>query len=458
MAATSLDVRLSTVGPLAVANSVARVELVPDLQLTGTVGSPALRGQIAVEDDGRIQFGGRQYRLRDSRVEFSPDRGLVPSLAVSGETRVSDYTVFLRLSGTADQIETTLSSDPPLGERDLQTLLVTGQRESPGRDRSSDENAVGAMSGDMLGMAGQFLGFDAVTVSTTDDLALVSSNVDPALRLTVSKRIGRRFELVLSDNLDDNELTWVIIYRPRPGFEFRALSRDNTEYTGEFRQEIQFGPGVSPPRPPPRPRVPRDRVAEVTLSGDSGFPAADVLSATSLRAGDEFEFSRWLEDRDRIARLYRQRGYFAARIVPTRQPLSAGGGVQRVALDYRVTRGERTVLVVSGYSPPADVEERLQQAWADTQLLDLLNADLSRVMRDHLADRGFLRATVEVELDESQPDLVKATVRVDPGPRTTERLLAFTGNTALSDAELIALEEANRGPVSRGGIPRPCWR
>ena len=130
LAATSLDVHLSTVGPLAVTNSVARVELLPDLQLTGTVSNPALRGQVAVADDGRIQFGGRQYRLRDSRVEFAPDRGLVPTLALSGETRVADYTVFLRLSGTADEIVTTLSSDPPLGERDLQTLLVTGQRET----------------------------------------------------------------------------------------------------------------------------------------------------------------------------------------------------------------------------------------------------------------------------------------------------------------------------------------
>ena len=33
------------------------------------------------------QFGGRQYRLRESRLEFSPEQGLVPQLAVSGETQ-----------------------------------------------------------------------------------------------------------------------------------------------------------------------------------------------------------------------------------------------------------------------------------------------------------------------------------------------------------------------------------
>ena len=248
LGATTLDVQLTTVGPLSMVNSVARVEFLPELQLTGTLAKPALNGQVAVADDGRIQVSGRQYRLRDSRIEFRPENGMMPQLNVTGNTRVGDYTVYLRLTGAANEIETSLNSDPPLGERDLQTLLVTGQRESLGGGGDSDQAAVGVASGDVLGVAGQFLGFDSVVVGTTDDLALVSSDVDPALRLTVSKRLGNRFELVLSDNLDDNELTWVIIYRPRPGFEFRAISRGGSEFTGEFRQEVPFGPGVSPPR------------------------------------------------------------------------------------------------------------------------------------------------------------------------------------------------------------------
>ena len=311
----------------------------------------------------------------------------------------------------------------------------------------------------MLGFAGQFLGFDSVVVGTTDDLALVSSDVDPALRLTVSKRLGNRFELVLSDNLDDNELTWVIIYRPRPGFEFRAISRGGSEFTGEFRQEIPFGPGVSPPRIASRRKVARDRIVGVTVSGEPGLAEADVLSATSLKAGDHFDFGRWVDDRERITRLYLDRGYFSARIVPTRRAIQNTGAEPRVALDYRITRGPRTVLTVSGYDPPQALLDQLRQTWSDSVLVDLLGADLEQVVRDHLAGLGYLRATVKATVDS---DDRRSTDRVGAGRARPCHDRAPSGVLGQHGAE----REGVAGPRTarpiwtprRGRTPRRCWR
>ena len=239
LAATALDVRLATIGPLAMTNSVARVELMPELQLTGTVGRPALDGQIAVVDDGRIQFGGRQYRFRDSRLEFRPERGMVPRLDTHRQypgRRLHRLSEAVRARQRDRDIALLRSTPGGARPADAARHRAAGD---PGPGRRRRQMAVGAVSGDVLGFAGQFLGFDSVVVGTTDDLALVSSDVDPALRLTVSKRLGTRFELVLSDNLDDNELTWVVIYRPRPGFEFRVVSR------GQHRIHRRVPPGDS---------------------------------------------------------------------------------------------------------------------------------------------------------------------------------------------------------------------
>ena len=60
-------------------------------------------------------------------------------------------------------------------------------------------------------------------------------------------------------------------------------------------------------------------------------------------------------------------------------------------------------------------------------------------MREHLVARGSCAPPSAVDVDQSPPDQVTATVQVEPGPLTTERRLAFSGNTVLSEKELLAV-------------------
>ena len=455
VAATALDIRLNSVGPIVVDQSVLNVELVPDVRVTGTVGRPALDGQVTIQDDGRIRVGGRSYRLTESRLEFSPAAGILPRLNLIGETHVSSYLVTLRMVGRADQIETNFSSDPPLSERDVRSLLVTGQIADPARG-TTDSNtfAVGAVSGDVLGVAGQFVGLDTVSVGT-EDLDLVSSDVDPATRLTVSKRLGTKFELVLSENLDENESTWIVIYRPISGYEFRLSSEENTKEAFEFRQEITFGPGV-PPRPRARAAtVVQDRIRAVALAGEPGFSAEQVLAGTKLRQGDRFEFRAWLEDRDRIVRFYRDREYYTARVVPMRTAAESKGKERPVDLQYRIARGRRTVLEVTGYAGGDDLLNRLRQTWSDNVVLDLLDDRLTKTTREHLIDAGFLRARIEVEVDRPDSDTDRARVRIDPGLRTGSRQLAFRGNQVLATQTLKELTASGRLDANAWTDPAP---
>ena len=439
---TTLDVTLQSNGPLTLENSVGNVDMVPDLRLTGTISDAGLAGSIAIVDDGRIRVSGRSYRLRESAIVFTPEQGLVPRLNVFGETRISDYEVTVRLSGPADAIEMSLSSNPPLSDRDLQSLVVTGQTAGlTGETSNNDAFAVGAASGDVLGFAGQFVGLDSVRVGSSDDLELVSSDVEPSTRLTVSKRFGQLFELVLSENLDDSELTWVIIYRPRPGYQVRLSSSEGEENTLEFRQEITFGPGSSL-----RPAVVRaervsDVVAGITVSGDPGFSPSEVRDALELREGDRFDFREWSRDRDRVQRLYYDRGYYSVHVTPTRKVGDATPQRREVTLDYRILRGPRTELEVIGYPSSARLAEILKNAWNDALLPELLAEDLESAARAHLSAEGYLRPHVDVTLDNSQSGVQRAVVQVTPGARTTIRQLTFEGNRAISTSALQTLAE-----------------
>ena len=456
LGATTLDVTLQSNGPLTLENSIGNVDMVPDLRLTGTMSDAGLAGSILIVDDGRIRVRGRSYRLRESAIVFTPDQGLMPRLSVLGETRIGEYEVTLRLSGPADAIETNLSSNPPLSDRDLQSLVVTGQTAGlTGEAANSDAFAVGAVSGDVLGFAGQFVGLDSVSVGSSDDLELVSSDVEPSTRLTVSKRFGQRFELVLSENLDDSELTWVIIYHPRPGYDVRLSSTEGNENTLEFRQEVTFGPGSSL-----RPAVVRaekmpDVVDRITVSGEPGFSPADVRDALELREGDRFDFREWSRDRDRVQRLYYDRGYYAVHVTPTRKVGNVTSTQREVTLDYRILRGPRTELDVIGYRSSATLAEVLKTVWNNALVPELLAEDLESATRAHLSGEGYLRPRIDVTLDTSQSGVQRAVVQITPGSRTTIRQLTFEGNHAISTSELQTLASELAPAASVWNEPTP---
>ena len=453
---TTLDVKLQSQGPLTLENSVGNVDMVPDLHLAGTMSDPALVGSIAIVDDGRIRIGGRSYRLRDSTIVFTPEEGMVPRLNVVGETRIAEHDVTLRLSGPADAIETTLSSNPPLSDRDLQSLVVTGQTAGlAGETANSDAFAVGAVSGDVLGFAGQFVGLDSVRVGSSDDLELVSSDVEPSTRLTVSKRFGQRYELLLSENLDDSELTWVIIHRPRPGYEVRLSSSEGEESNLEFRHQITFGPGSS--LRPAAVRVERasDLVTAITVSGEPGFSPSEVRDVLELNVGDRFDFREWSQDRNRIRRLYHDRGYYAVQVTPTRKVVDATSTRREVTLDYRILRGGRTELEVLGYPSSSRLSEILQNAWTAAMLPELLTQDLESATRAYLAEQGYLRPRVEVRLQNSLSGVQRAEVRVTTGARTTTRQLTFSGNQAISTSALQTIASKRAWAASVWNDPTP---
>ena len=137
------------------------------------------------------------------------------------------------------------------------------------------------------------------------------------MRLTVSKRINARSRLVLSQNLDNNKLTWIVVLVPRRGYEVRLSQRDNLEEVVEFRQESRVRPRrVAADTSGFRKRSKRPRVSSVEFTGTLGFPASELESAIKLKPSKEFDAGVWQEDRDRLEAFYRDRGYATARIVP----------------------------------------------------------------------------------------------------------------------------------------------
>ncbi len=440
LADTALDISVDVTDPILIDNSIGAVELLPELRLGGTIDAPALSGRVDVVDNGRLTIGGRLYRLRDSQLRFAPGNGLVPTFDATGDTRIGNYDVTIRITGTPDRIETSFSSVPPLGERDLQSLIVTGQasEQSTGNRQSDDNFAAAAAATDILGFAGKFVGLDSVRIGAAD-LELVSKDVSTAQHLTVLKSLGSSFDLIFSDNLEDGSVTWVLVWKPTPVNEIRASSVEDGTRSLEFRRTVLFGPGS-----PARTSAARGETAAqsrtivdaVRITGAPGFTEEEVAQKLELETGDRFNVRRWIEDRHRLERFYRERGYRRVRIASTR---SLTADRSRVSLTYDIERGPRTIIEVKGDQLPDEVLEAMYDAWQGLPIADVVRTEFERIGRQGLARRGYYQATLQLEFSAETSDLARVTMHVSRGSQTKRLMIAWSGNREVSNTELDAL-------------------
>src|SRR4029453_13128065 len=100
------------------------------------------------------------------------------------------------VEGREGNIETTLSSDPPLPEDEIASLMLSGQRTTTGSaGEVGTAQLLQALSGEIVGAVGRAIGFDAVRVESGNpadlliDPPLPASAANPTQRVTFSKRV-----------------------------------------------------------------------------------------------------------------------------------------------------------------------------------------------------------------------------------------------------------------------------
>ena len=90
-------------------------------------GEPVLVGAVTVVR-GYYDFQGRRFEvLRDSQIRFRGTRPIDPALQVDAQRIISGITAIVNIRGTARQPQVNLSSQPPLDEADVLSLIVFNQ-------------------------------------------------------------------------------------------------------------------------------------------------------------------------------------------------------------------------------------------------------------------------------------------------------------------------------------------
>jgi len=119
------DLRLGTDDPFLIRSNLARGELVAELQLRGTGLDPLLSGDVTVERfETTLPFSRMEFR--DATLTFTPELPLQPVVIATGVSRIRDYIVRATITGRLPTPSVVFSSDPPLPEEDIVSLIATG--------------------------------------------------------------------------------------------------------------------------------------------------------------------------------------------------------------------------------------------------------------------------------------------------------------------------------------------
>lgn len=100
-----------------------RLQMTGGLHVGGTAGRPALSGTVTGRG-GEYRAFGTTFVVEEGTAVFQEFRGTEPVLSARARTRVGDVTVFVHLSGTPDQMQIRLTSDPDLPHERIVQLLA----------------------------------------------------------------------------------------------------------------------------------------------------------------------------------------------------------------------------------------------------------------------------------------------------------------------------------------------
>lgn len=115
---------------LEIKNDMIEGHLLGALNVQGNPSKPAIRGTVTTHKDTLIFFRETAFEVTSANVQFTNSTEINPRLYVAARSRVQDHDINLLLQGTAMKPDLSLTSIPPLPDKDIISLLALGATDS----------------------------------------------------------------------------------------------------------------------------------------------------------------------------------------------------------------------------------------------------------------------------------------------------------------------------------------
>jgi autotransporter translocation and assembly factor TamB len=119
------NVAIKTKDPVLIRGNLATGGAIADLKLTGTGLHPELQGLVRLENvEATLPFS--RLQVSNGFLYFDPSDSMNPRIDLQGTSVIRDYTVRVYVYGTMLAPEAIFTSEPPLAQEEIISLIATG--------------------------------------------------------------------------------------------------------------------------------------------------------------------------------------------------------------------------------------------------------------------------------------------------------------------------------------------
>jgi len=210
---TRLNIRIRESENLWIDNNLTRLRLHPELSVIGYLSQPNITGRLSIEE-GYILYLDRRFQIQQGIMDFVDYNRLNPVIDFKAAAKIKSYQtlnatpyiITIAISGDLDKLKVELTSEPPLDNSDIISLLTVGatREQLTGKDTGGETTTVSEVlkrristissqkiSNYAARNIGNFFGLDEMSIE--GDLFNFGNTWGP--QLLASKKISNRMEI-----------------------------------------------------------------------------------------------------------------------------------------------------------------------------------------------------------------------------------------------------------------------
>ena len=241
---TALNINVKHRNPFVVDNNLAMMDIVPDLKITGTAKNPIINGRADITE-GTVTYRKKEFKIKKGVVDFLNPYKIEPTLDIQSEVQIRDWLVNLGITGPPDELAFKLSSDPPLDDGDILSLLLIGRTSTEmiagegGSNQSAQQLLTQALADALDEDIKTATGLDIVEAQVTG----TSGNGNGSdVKVTLGKELSKRLTVKYTMETKKGEMTQGTIaeYKFLEDILVSGFQDNRGSFGGSIKYRLEF--------------------------------------------------------------------------------------------------------------------------------------------------------------------------------------------------------------------------